>query len=179
MLVVNKLRHCSNFLDICILTELISNYAKPALEPIDLKRKAGAGSMLPSSETEPKRFASALNLAKTVFTINARPGLLFFNSQLQWITYQNKESNLLTIGKHYFDALFHDLLLRQVMLQAHTANHFIDKELLQIAKERFESMFMQKLAIHKIEELQTYWQHNSHHLIALKPKKIRNDIGRH
>ena len=169
VLVVNKLRHCTNILDLNLLAMMISNYSKMALELPDTPRKLSAINMLPSSDTEPHRFASALKLAKIVEKMSARPGLLFFNSQSQWGTNANKEDNRDKLGKHYFDALFHDLIQRQVILQAHTSNTFVDNDLLHVIKEHFESFFLQETAMNKIESLQTYWQHNSHMIAAIKP----------
>jgi hypothetical protein len=171
VLLVHKLQHCSNIFDLSLFAALVSNYAKMSLEPIDIKRKHGAISLLPYSGTEPERFFSVLKLAKTMNKISARPGLLFFNSHTQWRGFGDEETDLEKLGKHYFDALFHDLILRQTMLQAHAAYIFIDDDLLQIIKERFESLFLQKTSINKIKLLQTYWQHNSHHVAAYKNSK--------
>lgn len=171
VLFVHKLRHCSSIFDLSLFAALVCNYAKASLEPIDIKRKHGAINMLPYSGTEPNHFVSVLKLAKILNKISARPGLLFFNSQAQWGSSAVKERNLEKLGKHYFDALFNDLILRQIILQAHAAYICIDKDLLQIIKERFESLFFQELAVNKIEILQTYWQHNSHHVAAHKSSK--------
>ncbi len=168
LVVVNKLRYCSNILDLNLLVTMVSNYAKTALDPIDKNRKWGASNMLPFSDTEPTRFASALQLAKTINRISARPGLLFFNSQSQWAAYSSKEGSMNSLGKHYFDALFHDLVRRQIILQAHAANVFIDSNLLHLIKEQFESLFLQDTTFNKIEALQIYWQHNSHTIAAMK-----------
>lgn len=171
LLVVNKLRYCSNILDLNLLARMVSSYAKIGLEPLDKHRKLNAINMLPSSDTEPNRFSSALKLAKVVDRMSARPGLLFFNSQSQWGAYSNKKDNMDKLGQHYFDALFHDLIRRQVMLQAHASNTFIDNDLLHFVKERFEFLFLQETAMNKIEALQTYWQHNSHMIAPIKPSK--------
>lgn len=171
LLFVHKLRYCSNIFDLILFSALVSNYAKASLEPIDIKRKHGAINLLPYSYTEPERFVSVLKLAKTINKISARPGLLFFNSQAQWGSADREERNLEKLGKRYFDALFNDLILRQIILQAHAAYIHIDDELRHIIKERFESLFLQKLTINQIKILQTYWQHNSHHITAHKSSK--------
>ena len=170
-LILNKMRHCPNIQDLSLLAKMVSTYAKRALESLDHHRKLNAINRLPFSDTEPNRCASAIKLAKTVNTMSVRPGLLFFNSQSQWRTYSPKEDSRGKIGKHYFDALFHDLLLRQVLLHAHTSQTFVDGDLLHAIKERFESLFLQETAINKIELLQTYWQHNSHMIMPLKASK--------
>lgn len=171
LLVVKKLRHCTNILDLSLVACMISSFAKISLEPMDLKRKSGASSLLPSSCKEPQRFESALKLAKTLQKISSRPGLLFFNSQSQWANYQDKTTNLDSLGKHYLDALFHDLVLRQILLQAHRAYEGITSGLLHTIKEHFESIFLQDTAINNFEIKCTYWQRNSHHLAALKPSR--------
>ena len=167
--VINKLRHCSNILDLRVMAMMVFSYAKTALEPLDRERKLGAINMLPSSNKDPAHFASALKLAKTAQVISARPGLLFFNSRSQWASYSDEANQTNILGKHYFDALFHDLIHRQVLLQAHVLNVFVDRDLLHFVKERFESLFLEDTTMNKIKALQTYWQHNSYRISAIKP----------
>lgn len=173
LLFIHKLSHCSNIWEFDLLANLVTNYAQDALGAFDNDRKARAIGMLPSSVTEPARFSSALNLAKMVRNMNAKPGFLFFNSQQHWSASSTKFSNLANLGKHYFDALFNDLVLRQVILQAHATYREIDQACLTRIKERFESFFLKKTGVHKIAILHSYWQHNSHHLSALKPAKSK------
>ncbi|PJD91403.1 MAG: hypothetical protein CK424_07215 [Legionella sp.] len=168
-LFLKKLRHCSNILDLNLLAALVSNFAKTTLEPFDMPRQLGAINRLPCSTTDPHRFASSLTLAKKIHEMSARPGLLFFNSQSQWAAYTSKAGSINDLGTHYLNALFDDLIRRQLILQAHAAHVLIDSDLLHIVKERFESFFMQDIGFHHITALQQYWQHNSHTITSVKP----------
>ncbi len=167
---IKKLRHCSNIMDLGFFATLISDYAKLDLDLSGHCRKLGAINMLPSSVEAPHRFASYLSLAKKMHHITLQPGLLFFNSQTQW----DSQDAIDEMSKNYFDALFHDLVRRQLMLQAHAANVLVDHRLISLVKRKFEALFIGQAAINSIKIPQRYWQHNAHMIAEAKP--VQNQI---
>jgi hypothetical protein len=165
---VNKLRYCTNILDLNLLAVMVSSFANTTRQLPNDSRKSGAVNMLPCSTVKPHDMASALKFAKIANHISVRPGLLFFNSKLQWGRALTEEDNL-EKAHHYFDALFHDLLKRQILLQAHALNIPVNSDVLHAVKEHFESLLLHKMAMNKIVLLQTYWQHHSHMTTSFKP----------
>lgn len=165
---LSKLRHCPNLFDVSLLAALVFNYSKISFQSVDVKRQHSAIHRLPASNSDPRCFSSALHLARRLSKVSSRPGLLFFNSRSQWTKEPNLQSKYDPLSPYYFDALFSDLILRQVLLQAHHCSMVVDKSLIQIIRQRFESLFMQETGVHKFEELQSYWQHHAHYLKIFK-----------
>lgn len=168
---LNKLRHCANFLDFSLLTTLISNYSKFAFESVDTNKQHSAINWIASSQTDPLRFAQSLQLAKVSSRISTQSGLLFFNSRSQWQSFTRPSSEQITFCRDYFDALFHDLLKREILVQASALSTLIEDDMLQSIKEKFEAQIINQATISQCMYFQNRWQHNMHLIHAAKPMR--------
>lgn len=135
----------------------------------DIKQRLDQGKFYKQEMQQFHRFASHLSLAKKIHHITLQPGLLFFNSQAQLESLGAVDE----MTKHYFDALFNDLVRRQLMLQAHAANVVVDNRLISLVKGKFEALFIGQAGLNNIKTTQRYWQHNAHMIVAAKPSESR------
>ena len=168
---VNKLCHCTHFLEFILLITLISNYSKFALEKVETDKQHTAINWLPSSSSQPIRFAKSLQMAKVSSRISTQSGLLFFNSRTQWPDFNRPESEKITLCRNYFNALFHDLILREVLVQADALSLLIEDDSLEKIKEKFEAQVIKRASISQCMYFSTRWKHNMHVMQAVKPMK--------
>lgn len=162
---LNKLRFCTTFFELRVFANIVNSYAKTCTENINKQRLHTAIEWLPSSVNEPDSFLSSLKFANYLTNLGASSGRLFFNSKNNW---QRQFSNSDLLVKTYLDALFEDLIRRQLIIQANAINAAINAEIIASLKEQFQIILTENIGINKLIKLQASWQNKMPNIAQIR-----------
>jgi hypothetical protein len=177
---LHKMSHCADFRSVLELAEAVLHYASAGtvyplshheqvyVPPVLLNQvqRMNAINWIPSSVSQAKEFDTLVNLTMQLSGSNKT---IIFGENRKWLNHDEKIKINNTHINDFLDALFYDLILRQIFQQYSSSNSYRLRDLQTIISYKFNQLVNASINIEQMDFLEKRWHRNIAILEAVKP----------